>query len=490
MTGAPNGDLLSPRCGERPWFERWRLLCCLALLHALVGRGSFFSSDEGGTFNTALALVQQHTLAIAAPGENVHPGRDGRYYSCREILPSVLSIPTCVSGLICGRLFRGVTPPEAPPEHFQSPTNWSVFLTVSCLGPLFVAATLVLLHDWLRRQGTPPGMALLLTLTAGWATPLGVYAKTIFAQVFETFFLLLAFVSVSRWRRQPAPPQILALALACCLGILARPSFVLNAAAILVFVGLSMNRTGMERFWAGFFCLAGIALGTAGTLAVNVLRWGSPWNFGYQNAYETFSTPLWSGVSGLLFSPGKGLLFFAPVVLVPLLLMRELWRTCRAETILVIALTAIYLGVYGRWYDWGGGLSWGPRFLLPLVPIWIALLGSVSARLTTGWPRGILLLTAVLGVLVQTLGVTINPHCMNAQHSAEWSWTNGHLVAYARTFARSGPDDLWILSPAAWSNPAASVLAALLVIPLVLMLGSYLWKRKEVLATFLGVSVS
>src|SRR6266542_554254 len=111
------------------------LLVLFTALFALVGRGTFFSSDEGGTFNTTLAIVQRHALDIA-PGENVHEGRDGRYYSCRELLPTGACMPTAVAGMVVEGVFHPGPPPAALGGGPLDRTNWPIFVTVTLLGPL------------------------------------------------------------------------------------------------------------------------------------------------------------------------------------------------------------------------------------------------------------------------------------------------------------------------------------------------------------------
>jgi hypothetical protein len=97
----------------RPSGRGWLLFVFLAASFALIGRGTFFTSDEGGIFNTKLALVQRRTLAIG-PGENVHRGADGRSYACREILPTLVAVPTAIAGMVLDAAVSSRPPPTAP----------------------------------------------------------------------------------------------------------------------------------------------------------------------------------------------------------------------------------------------------------------------------------------------------------------------------------------------------------------------------------------
>jgi hypothetical protein len=425
------------------------LLLLLTSLFGLVGRGTFFSSDEGGIFNTSLSLVQRHTLAIG-PGENVHPGADGRLYACREILPSLLSVPPAVAGMAV-EARRAAPPPAAPTGAAIDGTNWPIFLTVTLLGPLGVAGTLLLLHAFVREEGGTRGDALALAGAAGWATPLAVYSKTLFPQVFEGLWIMLALLAAVRWRRAGGVRPVLLAGLACGLGLMTRPAFVFVTAAFAVYFALARPQSWRQRIGSLALLGAPAAAGGAATALVNWLRWGSPFDFGYHNAKEAFSTSFLTGLYGLLASPGKGLFVYAPVLVLAVLFGRRLWRGGRAEVVLLLAITAAYLGLYARWYDWTGGLAWGPRFLVPLIAPWLALLGRAFAG--PGRPRLLFLATVVLGFGVQVLGLSVHPKWAGWQHVDAFSLTHSDLPVMARTLYAKGPDDFWLWSSSGPTRP-------------------------------------
>ncbi len=78
-----------------------------------------------------------------------------------------------------------------------------------------------------------------------------------------------------------------------------------------------------------------------------------------------FSYPMWLGILGLLFSFGKGVLFFAPGLLFVPYLMKRMKETVVKRIFLLWVLYLIGLiFVYSKWWAWYGGWFWGPRFLL------------------------------------------------------------------------------------------------------------------------------
>lgn len=110
------------------------------------------------------------------------------------------------------------------------------------------------------------------------------------------------------------------------------------------------------------------------------LQRGSPLNTGYSNDHgftsimpysglPGFSYPFFFGLLSLLLSFGKGLLFFAPGLLLPV--RKTLLRQQKENQIPLYQVYTLWIAfviglilVYARWWAWYGGVFWGPRFLL------------------------------------------------------------------------------------------------------------------------------
>ncbi len=159
--------------------------------------------------------------------------------------------------------------------------------------------------------------------------------------------------------------------------------------------------------------LIGLAL-----IAFNISRYGNPLNTGYL-PNETFSAIWLDGIIGQLFSPGRGLLLFSPVLLLSLWGFSPFFRRFRAEALLALSIILIHLLLYGKWFMWHGGYAWGPRFMIPTLPFWALFLAPVvehvfpaagKTRLSTGrWAlRVAFLALMVMGVVVQVQAVTID----------------------------------------------------------------------------------
>jgi hypothetical protein len=105
------------------------------------------------------------------------------------------------------------------------------------------------------------------------------------------------------------------------------------------------------------------------------IRRGGPITTGYENDHGVrtllpysgkpgFSYPLLLGVLSLLFSFGRGLVFFAPGLLLWFGPTRRLLKKYRRAVALMLLFVAGLVVVYAKWWAWFGGLSWGPRFFV------------------------------------------------------------------------------------------------------------------------------
>jgi hypothetical protein len=156
---------------------------------------------------------------------------------------------------------------------------------------------------------------------------------------------------------------------------------------------------------SGLALVAGLFPGVLLILAHNYLRFGNPFNNGYDG--EGFTTPIWKGLGGLLFSPGKSIFLYSPVLLALPFAVAGFWRRARAEALIIGLISLITLIYYSMWWAWDGSWSWGPRFLVPLLPFLVLPLGTLLQK-SRFWIGVLFVGLLPLAVLVQMLGVAID----------------------------------------------------------------------------------
>jgi hypothetical protein len=141
-----------------------------------------------------------------------------------------------------------------------------------------------------------------------------------------------------------------------------------------------------------------VAWASPAFLFVLLYQWiyfDAPWRHGFADSLGRFAEPWGVGHAGLLVSPAKGLLVFTPVVIVAAAGMVRAFR--RGERWLVATLAAAAVGhwlLMGRWSEWHGGESWGPRMMTDVLPLLFLFL-----------PEGLDVLPGVAGPSLAALSV-------------------------------------------------------------------------------------
>jgi hypothetical protein len=176
-----------------------------------------------------------------------------------------------------------------------------------------------------------------------------------------------------------------------------------------------------------------LAWGAPVVLLLMAYQWwyfGSPLAHGFSGSGPRFSAPWGHGHLGLLVSPAKGLLVFTPVVVVCVVGMVSAFR--RGERWRVATLAAAFVAhwlLIGRWSEWHGGESWGPRMMTDALPLLLVFLPDGFDVL----PRTAAVL-ASLSVAVQALGAFAYDYRWERLH---WRGPDGHSTAALWDVARS-----------------------------------------------------
>ncbi|MEA2218825.1 MAG: hypothetical protein QOJ35_1451 [Solirubrobacteraceae bacterium] len=356
-----------------------RLGAAVALFLLLVGQAQVTVLDGSSMLAVAQSIVHHGTLSVPAPLGV--PGDGGLFYSKYGLLLPLLSVvPVALVqplGLLTGRV-----------DLLEAAGAASLMPLVA--GAL--AGALVLLG---RRLGAPPRAAALVA--AG--TVLGTYVLPYGRDFFTEPLVALGVVAMVERALAGRDAQA---ATALALAILARPQSAAFVPLLWAFVaarelagarardaatrgapagasagaGIGAHGATVASLRAIARTLAPLAFAAALTVAYNLVRFGDPLEFGYRPPVDPgFTTPLAVGTRGLLLSPEKSILLFAPaIVLVPFALA-ALWRRARATALLLAALFAVTFVLAATWHSWMGGWSWGPRLVLPGVVVVLAALG-------------------------------------------------------------------------------------------------------------------
>lgn len=356
--------------------------------------GKLRSTDELEMFTMAWSLVVHGSLtidqlrwALKTPGTGFDLyGADGQLYSYIEPLHSLLALPL----VWLGSRLAGVGNVE-----------------VALLFNVFVTALIPpAVYYWLRRLAFPGRVAALTALAIGLGTMLWPYAKTFFREPLAALTMTLLFLvwTVARQTDRPLPGLLTGILLGLHGGV--RLS---NFASGLGLAAGSIVRDRRPPWRAIAFSAIGLAVALLLVVGLELARAGGRFQ-AVQIQSSLPAAPIYVGLYGLLVSPGKGFFWYSPVALLALFGLRDADRRYPAEMRAIGVTTVVWLIVLALYYDWWGGLGWGPRFMAGLVPLLALPLAVVFERVLRpradrrlGFTVGAV---AAVSVLVQLLAVT------------------------------------------------------------------------------------
>jgi hypothetical protein len=374
----------------------WCLFWLLLAVYLLSASLHIDSGDGETMYRVTYGMVTGRGFAVPVLASSLADGRtgygrlgrDGLYYSKYGLGWSLAAAPLCALGRALLPLLPGAM------EGFV--TRAAVML----LNPLVSAIACVFLFHLASRLYSVHTAAALAMLY-GLGTTAWYYAKSAFSEPLVTLLLLGAMLAVER-------DHLVAAGAALGGMILTRQMALLLAAPVAAWAIIRERQTGVGgMLGSAARLLLPMALGQAAALGYNAYRFGDPLESGYGSI--SWSTPLFSGLYNQLLSPGKGLFVFMPVLLLGVIGWAVLLQERRDWAWLILALVVFYLVPHALYTNWSGGGGWGPRLLLPIVPLLLLPTGQIVRR-WRHWKVGriALLLLVTLSLLLQVLGVSVS----------------------------------------------------------------------------------
>jgi hypothetical protein len=290
---------------------------------------------------------------------------NGRYFSVFSPGLSYLSLPFGVAGFLLDGGKLGL--------------NTLAVLTDEGFVALCAALAALVLYK-VCRMYAPPIPSLLASLTLAFGTIAWPFATELLDHDVAMLFSLLGVYCVTKCTRTENTRNenyIMLAAAGASLGIACTIEY-LSALLILPLILFLAYRRRMSVLSGSLFC-AIFSLGPILDLTYNRLVTGNP---------LVFPENLWSGANGLtafqrfdlsqlltvpfynLLSPYRGLFLLSPVLLVGVYGLFRMYQSERFRGDALLFLSLFLLGVlpYSMWSNWEGAWSFGPRFLVDVIP--------------------------------------------------------------------------------------------------------------------------
>jgi hypothetical protein len=201
---------------------------------------------------------------------------------------------------------------------------------------------------------------------------------------------------------------------------------------------------------------------------------------GSSTFFGVFGTPLYYGLALNLFSPFRGLLFFCPILILGVAGLVKMIRAPGEVGYDGVFLLAIFCGLvfpYSKWYDITGGISFGPRFLIPSIPFLLIPAGFFIDGARKKWIKATSYALYAIGVfmngiagLVTALGSSVPRTGSIWTDSPFFVSTSPTALSTLENFERGVLDTWWNHANIVgnyWWIPAALIIGSALILPIV-----------------------
>ena len=333
----------------------WYVFTLVFVVYLVTASPPDLNYDGQIMYQVTQSLALRHSFQIVDPIFHLN-----QPYSPYGLAVSILIIPL----FVIGSLFQ------------------NGMALIGLFQPAISALTVIVLLRLLVEHGVDWRRSVALSFIYAFATVAWHYSGVLFSEPLVGLCLTGSMLALTRFVRTNNPRAILIAGTLIGVSIVARPdSLLLIAVPLSAYVGWLAVTRALRAEWLRLALAWSAPIGAGGALDMlyNIVRYGSPLQFGYLHDAIGFSHSFAVGIVGLLVSPGVGLFVYMPVLLLALLGFRSFARRYPVEALTIGALCVLRIVFYAGWWAWDGW-NWGPRFLLPMVPLLFIPLAFVRWR--------------------------------------------------------------------------------------------------------------
>jgi len=378
----------------------WALFIFTFLIYVLLLQHATSSGPDGLLMAIQYSLIRHHTMALGNPSLIqvvtdqllVASERGAQYYSAGSYGLAILALPVAALAL----------PPGAP-FNTLGPMSYADRLFIAFISATFVAV----LYKELRSLGFGQGESIFSSLALAFTTtlwpeseiflyaPLSALALTLY--IAETY---KASLGKGSWLRAALSGVLL--------GVAAWSDYSIIAAMIalaLALVILVIFARGFDRLSALITAVVPLDVVAALQMATSYAAFGNPFFVpGLAKGGFTVGVPMLVHALYNLVSPYRGALIYDGV---PLLALAYAIARRRRPLLSALLLSAFLAQLFeaSAWIYWDGGLSYGPRLLLPAIgPLFLVVPYLYRAARQGATARAVLTFFVALGFAINEIG--------------------------------------------------------------------------------------
>jgi len=369
----------------------WYVLSICLVVYIFSAKGHTEVADTVFSYKTAQAIVTRGQLDIPHEPPNTLTAPDGRDYSKYGFGLPLYYLPFAAAAQSLSR-FTAL------------PFKVAVEFLISFANIPFALLALLIFGKLLRLFGVTEAGAALLVLGLGLGTLAWRYAVYDFSEAMQMALLLAAVYAVIRGTPRTLAIGGLAFAWLFLVKLIYAAFFPVLLAYLLTRPGNLRQRMQRAALFMFPFVLAGCF-----ACWLNFIRFGNPLESGYgTDATNFIPSQIWYTLPRLLGSLDKGLLVFCPILLLGLNGWREFVRRHQPEATLCAALILENLLLIAAYYWWKGDWSWGPRYLVPFIPLWLLPSAFVYLRWWSRKRLWVFALVTAISTVAQIPGILVS----------------------------------------------------------------------------------
>lgn len=370
------------------------------IIYSLFNYGGIRSPDSEIVFRTTESLVLRNDFSVpeAINWRNfgLAPGKDSKLYSIFGPGESVLAVPLLalaiymeksepiidsalipvsflvpVDNEVAGVYFiEGKRPPNLNGQYVR--------FIVSFFNSFIGALSAVFFYYVLLGITKSKIISFYTAFLYSFGSLIFSYTGTFFSEPLCTMFMILSFLFIIKnettyEKIRYTGKNYFYSGLFLGLAIATHISAVLSVPFFYMFImgQIAREKFILKRFWnSSLYFTLGLIIFCGLLLYYNYARFGNIFETGRSATnyhYAIYSNPL-SGLYGLLFSPGKGLFIYSPIVFLSIIFWKSFHRTYPHLSIAILGMILIRLFFIASRSDWHGGFCLGPRYFVIIMP--------------------------------------------------------------------------------------------------------------------------
>ena len=355
-------------------------------------------------FQDTITLIDNHNLSISNLKSTGVIGVDGKIYSLHGLGWPVLATPFYLIGKY---------------------TGMNSMVLVSLMALLISGANVLLVFLFSSKIGYSKRSSLAAAIFYGLGSMAWPYAKCLSDHIIETHFIILSVYMMYLYmsRKKPYLLIISSLSIGYALNTRLTSSLIIPALLFMLVWKYIENRNvrgSLKEFiWDTTIFSFSLFPFVGFILWYNHYRFGSIFKTGYQliaarTGINFFAgTPFLTGLYGLLISPGKGILYYSPVVVFFLISFKSFYKKYPILAMIFMYIICSTLLFISKNIYWHGDWAWGPRYIFAITPFMI--IPAADLFDSNGWaktvPRKFFIYTVfVIGLVVQISAISVHPY--------------------------------------------------------------------------------